>query len=323
MLVQSCVQYARVIFSQLPSRKTMNAVTGAFGYTGKYIARRLLMLGEAVITLTGHPGRANEFGTSVKAFPFRFDDPGAMAESLAGVRVLYNTYWIRFDRSKTTYERAVANTRALIRAAEIAGVERVVHISITNPDAGSPLPYFRGKAVLEEEIRKARLSYAIVRPTVVFGLEDILINNIAFLLRKLPLFIIPGMGQYHLQPIYVEDLARIAVEVAHSSGDRVIDAVGPKIFSFEELVRLLAKAVRSRAVILHASPRLALAAARMLGAVFRDVLLTRDELEGLMANLLISRSAPTGSTCLSRWLTDNAAVLGTRYASELDRHYFS
>jgi len=157
----------------------MNAVTGAFGYTGKYITRRLLTLGESVLTLTGHPGRSNEFGASVKAFPFRFGDPAAMAESLSGVRVLYNTYWIRFDHDKTTYGRAVANTCALIRAAEIAGVERVVHISITNPDPESPLPYFRGKALLEEEIRKARFSYAIVRPTVVFGMEDILINNIA------------------------------------------------------------------------------------------------------------------------------------------------
>src|SRR5262249_38957660 len=149
------------------------------------------------------------------------------------------------------------------------------------------------------------------------------INNIAFLLRKLPLFIIPGTGQYRLQPIYVEDLASIAVEAAHSSYNVVIDAVGPEIFSFEDLVRLLANAVRSRAVILHASPGLALTATRILGAVFRDVVLTRDELDGLMANLLISRSAPTGSTCLSRWLVDNADVLGTRYASELDRHYLS
>jgi NADH dehydrogenase len=301
----------------------MNAVTGAFGYTGKYIARRLLMLGERVITLTGDPGQASEFGTSVRAYPFRFDNPEAMAESLAGVRVLYNTYWIRFDRGQATHGRAVDNTRALIRAAEIAGVERVVHISITNPDADSPLPYFRGKAVLEEEIRKARFRYAIVRPTVVFGVEDILINNIAFLLRKLPLFIIPGTGQYRLQPVFVEDLARIAVDAAHSSGDITIDAVGPEVFSFEELVHLLSKAIRSRAVILHASPGLALAAARILGAVFGDVVLTGDELEGLMASLLISRSAPTGLTRLSSWLTDHAGVLGTRYASELSRHYRS
>src|SRR5690348_4455051 len=241
--------------------RTMNAVTGAFGYTGKYIARRLLELNEPVITLTGHPGSPNEFGSAVRAFPFRFDDPEAMAEFLAGVQVLYNTYWIRFDRGSATHEHAIANTRALIRAAEIAGVPRVVHISITNPDLHSPLPYFRGKALLEQDIQEAPFSHAIVRPTVVFGREDILINNIAYLLRKAPLFIIPGKGEYRLQPVYVEDLARIAVDAGRASRDLVIDAVGPEVFSFEELVRLIARTVGSRAVLLHGSPRVTLMAA--------------------------------------------------------------
>ena len=301
----------------------MNAVTGAFGYTGKYIARRLLELGDPVIALTGHPGRPNEFGGAVKAFSFRFDSPESMAESLAGVRVLYNTYWIRFDRGRATHERAVANTRALIRAAGIAGVRRLVHISIANPDPESPLPYFRGKALLEAEIRKSGIGHAILRPTVIFGREDILVNNIAFLLRKAPVFAIPGTGQYRLQPVFAEDVARIAVEAAHACGDMVIDAVGPEIFSFEELVRLIAKTVGSRAVLLHAPPRVALLAARILGVVLGDVVLTQDELRGLMASLLVSAAAPTGSTALSRWLAENAATLGTRYASELHRHYVS
>jgi uncharacterized protein YbjT (DUF2867 family) len=301
----------------------MNAVTGAFGYTGKYIARRLLQLGEPVITLTGHPGRANEFGPALRAYAFRFDNAEKMAELLAGVHVLYNTYWIRFDRGKTTHDRAVANTRVLIRAAEIAGVERVVHISITNPGLESLLPYFRGKAVLEEEIKNARFSHAIIRPTVIFGMEDILINNLAFILRKLPIFIVPGTGQYRLQPIFVEDLARIAVDGGHAPGNMLIDAVGPEVFSFEELVRLIAQTVGARPVILHGPSNIALAAARILGAVLRDVVLTADELDGLMANLLVSASAPTGSTSLRHWLASNATAIGTAYASELYRHYFS
>ena len=300
----------------------MNAVTGAFGYAGKYIARRLLQSGETVVTLTGRPLRANEFGPAVKAFPFRFDSPVLMARSLAGVRVLYNTYWVRFSHGATTHANAVANTRALLRAAQIAGVERVVHISITNPDPQSPLPYFRGKALVEADIRNGGFSYAIIRPAVLFGVEDILINNIAYLLRKAPLFIIPGTGQYRLQPIYAEDLARIAVDAAHASGSVTIDAVGPEVFSFDELVRLIARNVRSRAALLHGPRGFALAATRVLGLMLRDVVLTRDELDGLMADLLVSRSAPTGTTSLSGWLAENANELGTSYASELRRHYF-
>jgi uncharacterized protein YbjT (DUF2867 family) len=299
----------------------MNAVTGAFGYTGKYIARRLLQLGKPVITLTGHPDRPNEFGSAVKAFPFEFDRPESMARSLAGVRVLYNTYWIRFTRGQATHDMAVANTRALLRAAEIAGVERVVHISITNPDSQSSLPYFRGKALLEQEIHKGPFSHAIVRPTVVFGVEDILINNMAFLLRKAPVFLIPGAGQYLLQPVFAEDLARIAIEAGETGGNLTLDAVGPETYSFEELVRLIARTVGSRALLLHTPAPVALLAARALGAILGDVVLTAEELEGLMAGLLISQSAPSGSTSLSRWLAENRATLGRRYASELRRHY--
>jgi NADH dehydrogenase len=300
---------------------TLNAVTGAFGYTGKYIARKLLRRGETVVTLTSKQDRSNEFGSLVKAFPYRFDKPELMAEALAGVRVLYNTYWVRFDRGGTTHHGALANTIALIKAACLAGVERIVHISITNPDRDSSLPYFRGKALLEEEIRKSGLGYPIIRPAVVFGPEDILINNVAFLLRKMPAFLIPGAGQYRLQPIFVEDLATIAVEAAAKSDDMVMDAVGPEQFSFDELVHLIARIVNSRSVVLHVPPRLAFLAAQMLGTFFGDVVLTRDELTGLMANLLISQAEPSGSTALSRWLAANASTLGRTYASEVRRHY--
>jgi NADH dehydrogenase len=299
----------------------MNVVTGAFGYTGKYIARRLLAAGEAVTTLTGNPGRANEFGAAVKACPFRFDEPEAMAASMAGARVLYNTYWVRFDRRDTTHERAVRNTVALIRAAEMAGVERIVHISITNPDANSRLPYFRGKALLEEEIRRSKMSYAIVRPTVIFGVEDILINNIAFLLRRLPVFFVPGDGGYRIQPVAAEDVARMAVEAGGTAENLTVDAVGPETYGFEQLVRLIGDAVGSGARILKGPPWLALMAARALGWALGDVVLTRDEVDGLMANLLVSERPPAGQIRFSEWVRANAATLGRRYASEIGRHY--
>ena len=299
----------------------MNVVTGAFGYTGKYIARRLLSAGETVATLTGNPGRASEFGHAVKAFPFRFEEPEAMAASLAGARVLYNTYWVRFDRRDATHERAVKNTIALIRAAKMAGVQRIVHISIANPDVNSGLPYFRGKALVEEEIQRSNMSYAIVRPTVIFGTEDILINNIAYLLRKLPVFVVPGSGQYRLQPVYVEDVAEIAVEAARRPENMTVDAVGPETFRFEQLVRLVAEAIGSGSRLLNGPSWLSLLAAQVLGLALSDVVLTRDELDGLMANRLVSEHTPTGHTRFSHWISANGASLGRRYASELGRHY--
>jgi NADH dehydrogenase len=274
-----------------------------------------------VTTLTGNPGRANEFGGAVKAFPFRFDKPEAMAASMAGARVLYNTYWVRFDRRDTTHDRAVRNTVALIRAAEIAGVERMVHISIVNPDANSSLPYFRGKALLEEEVRRSKMGYAIVRPTVIFGAEDILIDNIAFLLRRLPVFLVPGDGQYRIQPVAAEDVARMAVEAGGAAENPTADAVGPETFGFGQLVRLIGEAVGSGARVVNGPPWLALLAARALGLALGDVMLTRDELEGLMANLLVSDRPPAGRIRFSEWISANAATVGRRYASEVGRHY--
>ena len=299
----------------------LNVVTGAFGFTGKYIARRLLSMGKRVKTLIAHPNRPNPFGDQVSVAPFNFDKPVELEKSLRGAATLYNTYWVRFAYGEVTHNKAVENTRVLIAAAERAGVQRIVHISITNASENSTLPYFRGKGFLETAVRQSRLSYAIIRPTLIFGPEDILINNIAWFLRRCPIFAVPGDGNYRLQPVFVEDVAEIAVNGAVQGDSLIIDAVGPDILTFDELIRLIAGKIQSRAKIVHLKPGLALMISRLLGVVLRDVVLTRDEVEGLMANLLVSEGAPTGQTRLTEWLEQNRLHVGTKYASELDRHY--
>jgi uncharacterized protein YbjT (DUF2867 family) len=294
-------------------------VTGAFGYSGKYITRKLLERGIAVRTLTNHPARPNPFAGSVAPAPFNFDNPAALAASLSGATVVINTYWIRFEQGALTFDRAVRNVRTLIQAALDAGVRRFVQISITNASADSPLPYFHGKGVLEDSLRHSGLSYAIVRPTVIFGTEDILINNIAWSLRKFPIFLTPGDGQYRLQPVFVEDLAELIVNVAQQDEKTEIDAVGPEIFSFDQLLDLIRRIVGGRARIFHAPAGAALLAASILGRMKADVMLTADEIRGLSADLLVSRNPPTASTRLSEWLTKNADVIGVNYASETAR----
>jgi len=299
----------------------LHVVTGAFGYTGKYIARRLLATGHRVRTLTGHPERPNPFGDQVGVVPFNFHDMVALVSSLKGADVLYNTYWVRFEHGTTTFDRAVENTRTLIRAAEEAGVRHLVHVSIANPSLDSPLPYYRGKAVLEQAIQESRLSYAILRPTVIFGLEDILINNIAWLLRRFPVFVVPGSGDYALQPVFVEDMAKLAVDAAQAEKNVVLDAVGPEVYTFDELLHLVAGVLGRRARIVHLPPAIALTLSRLIGYLVRDVVLTPEEIQGLMADLLVSQSPPTGTTRLSDWLRQNADRVGARYTSELKRHY--
>jgi len=300
-------------------------ITGAFSYTGKYATRLLINRGYEVRTLTNHPpgpaGRTNLFGERVRICPYDFDRPDELRRNLRGAATLINTYWVRFPRGKTNFETAVRNSRILIAAAKDAGVRRIVHVSIANPSIESPLGYYKGKAEVEEAVMTSGLSYAILRPTVIFGAEDILINNIAWFVRHLPVFGIPGDGRYKIRPIYVEDMARLLVEAVEENGNSVKDAVGPETFSFEELVRLIALRVGRTVRLVHAPTVLAYLATLLTGWIVRDVVLTWEEYLGLMDNLLAPGGPATGETRLSEWLLGNAERLGREYASEVGRHY--
>jgi len=296
------------------------AVTGAFSYSGKYITKRLLDCGEEVITLTGHPDRLDPFDGRVKAHPLDFEQTG-MTRSLRGVDVLVNTYWVRFDKGENTQPRAVENTRKLVNAAKAAGVKRIVHISITNPSAESHLPYFWGKAANEKAVIESGMSYAILRPTVLVGDEDILINNIAYLLRRFPFFALPGDGSYKLQPVYVDDVAELAVEGVDRTDSYITDAVGPDIFTFREMVELIGEKIGAKRPLIPIPPRLALLAAQCLSLFVNDVILTPEEVDGLMAGLLVSKEPPRGKTRLADWLEKNKDKIGTQYASELAKHF--
>ncbi len=256
--------------------------------------------------------------------PYRFDDPVALARSFDGVHAFYNTYWVRFDRGSTTFANAIANSKALFHAAHRSAVARIVHVSITNPSIESPLPYFRGKALVERTLAEVGPPYAIVRPTWIFGGErDILANNIAWILRHMPLFALPGSGRYPVQPVHVDDLARICLEAARDERDQTLDAAGPETMPFGELVELVRGAVGTRAPILHVPPQLMARISPALGILMRDVVLTRDEISGLRAGLLVSHDAPLGSIAFSDWVAAHGHSLGRAYATELRRHYAS
>jgi len=300
----------------------IDLVTGAFSYSGSHIAERLLGSGHRVRTLTFHPERSHPLSPKVEALPYRFDDPTALVRSLEGVRTLYNTYWVRFDHGQTSFANAIENSRMLFHAARSAGVERIVHVSITNPSIDSSLPYFRGKALVEYALAQTGVPYSIVRPTWVFGGQrDILANNIAWILRRMPAFALPGDGSYRVQPVHVEDLARICIEASGREYDTIIDAAGPETMSFSDLVALVRSTVGSRSPILHIPPPLMAAAARALGLIVHDVVLTPDEIKGLMAGLLISSEQPLGQIAFSQWLDEHTTSVGRAYANELDRHF--
>ena len=293
-------------------------VTGAFSYTGRYVTRRLLDLGVRVRTLTRSPDAEDPFGGRVEVAPLDFSDPDGLRRSMQGAGVFYNTYWIRYAHGRITFDLAVENTRTLFEAAKRAGVGRIVHFSVTNVSSGSGLPYFRGKAQVEDMLVGLGIPYAIIRPTLVFGVGDLLLNNMAWALRRFPVY---GNGDYPVQPVYVEDLAAQAVEAGSQSESSVADAAGPDTFSFEGLLRLLASSMGVRRWFLHTPARVGLSLVGLVGLLMRDMALARDEVVGLMAGLLTSNEPPTGTTRLTDWLAENGDGLGRRYVSELRRNY--
>jgi len=300
---------------------SFDVVTGAYGYTGRFIARRLMAEERPLKTLTNHPKRPGAEDVKAEIAPLQFKDRDALVDSLRGADVLYNTYWVRFHHGRVHFGEAVANTRVLIGAARDAGVRKVVHISVSNPSEDSPLEYYAGKARTEKIVRESGLAWAIVRPTLIFGPGDILINNIAWLLRRLPAIGIPGRGDYRLQPVAGEDVAEIATWAAEQIDNVVVDAAGPEIIFYSEMIESIAIAVGRHPRFLYMSPRTTLLALRVIGRVVDDVILNEAELQGLMDELLVSHDRPRGTRRLDNWLLSSAETLGRSYASELDRHW--
>ena len=299
----------------------LDVVTGAFSYSGAEIAARLQASGHRVRTLTGHPDRAPA-GSPIEVQRLDFTDPAALTAALTGAHTLYNTYWVRFAHGPVSHEQAVVNSRTLFSAAVVAGVQRIVHVSITNPAADAPDPYFRGKAAVEQALADSGIpSYAIARPAILFGGDGVLLNNIAWLLRHLPVFAIGGRGDYRLRPIHVADLARLCTDLGSRTDTVTVDAVGPESVTFRRLVDAIKAATGSRTVLVPVPGAVIPVLASGLNLVLRDRLLTADEYASMAAGRADSAGPATGTTVLTEWISEHGAELGVRYANELDRHF--
>jgi NADH dehydrogenase len=175
--------------------------------------------------------------------------------------------------------------------------------------------------LVERALAETGLSYAILRPAIVFGGDGVLINNIAWLLRRVPVFAVGGRGDCRIRGIHIDDLANLAVDVAARRDDVIVDAVGPERPTFVELVTSIRAAIGSRARVVRVPGAVVPVAAKCLNALLRDVLHTPDEYHSMADNLADSTAPSTGTTKLSDWLTDNADTLGRHYANELQRHF--
>lgn len=305
----------------------LQAVTGAFGYTGRHVARALLERGERVRTLTGRPWLpdpfAGQFPDRFEVTPGHFHDERALAQSLEGVDTLYNTVWIRFPSGGHTFERVIEDSGRLFRAARMAGVRRVVHVSVSQPHERSPLPYFAGKARAERLLAESRISFSIVRPTLIFGPgpeEALLLNNIAWFLRRFPVFGLPGDGRYPVQPVDMRDVVDLCLAGAVGPDGITVDAAGPDRISFRDLVVRIRDAVGGPARLLSMPPAVVASACGILSPFLRDTILTRDEIDGLIEGRLVGEAPRACRRRFETWLESVAGTIGRCYVSDRRLH---
>lgn len=291
-------------------------VTGAFGNIGGAIAERLLSNGRSVRTLTGSRVAGKQ---AIDVRPFEFDDPAAVRGAFEGVNTFYNTFWVRTGDRSGQYDLAIERSRILIEAAAVAGVERIVQMSVIKPSPESPYAYFRAKAEVERLARSTGVPVACVRPALVFGPDAPLFENLAWILRRAPLFGVAGDGSYRVRPVHVDDVADLCVDLGSRSNDVTVDAVGPERPTYIDMVRALRDAIGCRTRIVRMNPRLVLASSRIMGIVLKDDLVTRDELLSTMEGIADSDEPATGSVLLSEWLRTEGPELGLRYHNERRR----
>lgn len=306
--------------------KPLHVVTGAFGYSGRWVAHHLLQQDVKVRTLTNAVGRDDPFEGRVEVHGLDFTDMDRLVASLKGAEVLYNTYWVRYNKSgkRFAHATAVENTRILFEAARRAGVKRVVHFSVANPTKAPHWTYFEGKVEVERLLMTSGLSYAILRPTVLFGGErNVLINNIAWMLRRFPVFGVFGFGGYPIQPVHVEDVAEVAVEQGKLEEDAVVDVAGPETFRYKDYIRLMVKALGLRRLILPMPPLAAWLFGRCLGVLLQDDVITRAEIKGLRQGLMASSSPPVGTRLFSEWIAEHGASFGERYQNDLKERVYA
>ena len=302
-----------------------HVVTGAFGYSGRWIAKELLLRGESVRTLTNAIGRDDPFDGHVEVHTIDFNDHQSMVGSLRGAHTLFNTYWVRYKGPNGEYGHtlAVENIRKLFAAAVEAKVRRIVHFSVAHPRKAPGWSYFCGKVEVEEMLTGSDLSFAIIRPTVFFGGQrDVLINNMAWLIRRFPVFGVFGMGNYPIQPVHISDVARIAVDQAFNEQNEIIDVAGPEKFQYKDYVKLIARSMGIRRIILPMPPMATWVVGKIVGAILRDRVITMAEIRGLMSGLMATDDEPLGFVRFTDWIQEHGEDIGKRYQNDLKERVY-
>jgi len=223
-------------------------VFGGTGFLGRRIVRQLRRREFFLRVASRHPERGQQiFGTddphvpSVKA---DIRDEQSVADAMAGAFAVVNAVSLYVERGEETFHSLhVESARRVAAQAQRAGVRHLVHVSGIGSDPRSPSLYIRTRGEGELAVRGAFANAIVVRPAVMFGPDDAFLTTILRLLRRLPVYPLFGGGRTRLQPAHVEDVAEAiasALQRAQTS-PTTFECAGPRVYSYEELLRLVAR----------------------------------------------------------------------------------
>ena len=276
------------------------AITGATGFVGNAVLRRLLRRGHEVRALVRDPnqgGRLRDLG-AVECVAGSLDDQDAVRALVAGTDAVIHLVGIIVEKGPQTFQRVhVEGTERLVAAARAAGVPRFVHMSAlgARPDAGAT-SYHRTKAAGEDAVRGAGLSHVILRPALIAGAGNVPLEMMVRLIRFAPAVPVVGDGRYLLQPVWIEDVAEafaVAVERADLAG--TFEIAGPEQLSWDRMLDELETALSVRRLRVHVPlPIVRLGA--LAGQLAPDLApITPDQLQMLLEGNVTSANAITST----------------------------
>lgn len=262
------------------------AVVGGTGFLGTAFVRELYERGHTVRVLSRHPEKlANLFrGRSVEARAADVTRPDSLPPALEGAEVVIHC--VQFPgypvedpaRGRTFMEVDARGTLRTVRAASQVGVRRFVYLSGVGADPDAPEAWFRAKGVAEQAVAASGMAGVRIRPSWVYGPEDVSLNRFVTVLRRVPLFFPQlGPGSQRINPLFVEDLAPVVAEAAteERADGTAFEIGGPITYSMDEIIRLVMEAIGLRKPIVHFPLPLLRAGAAVLERV-PGQLLSRD-----------------------------------------------
>ena len=274
--------------------RAMSCVTvfGGTGFLGRRIVHHLRKSGVTVRVASRHPGQTD--GDDVKQIAANAHDERSVEAAIAGADGVVNAINLYVEHGRETFHSV--HVEAATRIASVArrvGVKRLVHISGIGADAASPSPYIRSRGEGEAAVQTAFPGVVIIRPAVMFAPDDGFLTTILRLLRILPAYPIFGDGRTRLQPAYADDVAEAITQVLRQSKKPfpIYELAGPRVYSYEELVRTIARAAGLRPVLMRTPFAFWTAVAGLTENLPRPPL-TRNEVELMQIDTTASDNLP-------------------------------